>query len=728
MDIAEMQEKAAEYLAQSRYSDAIDLYSQCVIANPAEMSNYWHLGLAWLLQGEEFEAQAVWLSAIAGGTPEEVELWAAELLKVLSAEANRHLHRNPQLAERIYWQIIELDANQPEAYYNLGNALSYQGNYDEAIACWQRAIDLKPDFAEAHQNQAEVFQKLGEFEKAIPCYFKAVGILPDWTEGYYNLGLCFYRQDKLDEAVVCFQQAIQIQPDFAPACGDLGYALLKQGKLDEAVACFRKAIQIQPIFAQAYCQWSDTLAKQGKSKEAILSNAGFLKTLHSQVESAELYYYLGKALAAGSQFSEASACFQKAREINPDLASAISDFIASLHRQGERDETAAGFPEGVPVDPPQDFYESTRDWAVASNFADNYTTIYPENTIHLTPPITPDSTINFSFRFGEQVELPAAFVALVPDGRYWLDATQTASATIAPDNKLLGDVSPEFPALSPGHPDKHPSKHSILFSGKLPPVQSVDGTVAVLSGLLNDVYFHWMFDILPRIDLLRQSGIEMETADKFLISSRLPFQKETLNALGIPESKILETSQFPHLKATKLIVPSFPGTIAWMPKWACDFLRREFLKDSEATETIERIYISRALAENRRVINEDEVISLLSKFGFRSVTLESMSVAQQASLLGNAKIVVAPHGGGLTNLVFCQPGTKVIEIFSPNYVYPCYWLVSNIVGLEYYCAVGETLAGGNFHKIICPSPRIEDIFVSVDELLKILKCAGLVYI
>ncbi|WP_017718506.1 tetratricopeptide repeat protein [Kamptonema formosum] len=728
MDIAEIQEKAAKYLAQSRYSEAIELYRQCVGANPAEMSNYWHLGLAWILQGEELEAQAVWLSAIARGTPEEVELWGAELLEVLEAEASRHLQRNPQLAERIYWQIIEVVDSQPEAYYNLGNALSYQGSYDEAIACWQRAIDLQPDFAEAHQNQAEVFEKLGEFEKAISCYLKALVMVPDWTEGYWNLGLCFCRQDKLDEAVACFQKAIQIQPDFAPACGDLGYALLKQGKLDEAVACFRKAIQIQPAFAEAYCQWSDTLAKQGKSKEAIFSNAGLLKTLYSQAESAELYYYLGKAFAAGTQFGEAIACFQKAREINPDLAGAISDFIASQRLQGERDETAVGFPVGVPVDPPQDFYELAHDWAVASNFNDNYTTIYPENTIHLAPPITPDSTIDFRFRFGGQVKLPAAFVALVPDGRYWLDETQTASATIAPDNKLLGDVSPEFPALSPGHPDKHPSKHSIFSSGKFPPLQSFDGTVAVLSGLLNDVYFHWMFDILPRINLLRRCGIDMERIDKFLISSRLPFQRETLNALGIPESKILETSQFPHLKATKLVVPSFSGTIAWMPKWACDFLRGDFLKDSEAPEKIERIYISRALAENRRVINEYEVINLLSKLGFRNVTLESMSVAQQAWLLANAKVVVAPHGGGLTNLVFCQPGTQVIEIFSPNYVYPCYWLVSNIVGLEYYCAFGETLAGGNFHKIICPSPRIEDIFVNLDQLLKVLKCAGLVYI
>ncbi|NET60866.1 MAG: glycosyltransferase family 61 protein, partial [Symploca sp. SIO2E6] len=94
--------------------------------------------------------------------------------------------------------------------------------------------------------------------------------------------------------------------------------------------------------------------------------------------------------------------------------------------------------------------------------------------------------------------------------------------------------------------------------------------------------------------------------------------------------------------------------------------------------------------------------------------------------LAQAQVVVAPHGSGLTNTVFCSPGTKVIEIFSPNYVYHCYWLLSNLVGLEYYYLLGETLPGYILHQLIYPNSRIEDIFVNLDELSKIMKFAGVV--
>lgn len=796
MDIAQLQQRAAEYLEQGQYSDAIDFYQRCIDINPTLMSNYWHLGLALLLQGEELEAQAVWLTALA----QETDVCLAELLKVLEAEAIRHLQSGDmQLAERIYWQIIELDSNQAKAYYNLGAAIAHRGDLDEAVACWQRAIELKPDFADAYQSQGCVLQKQG----------------------------------KLDEAIACFQKAIQLKPDYRQAYGDWGYALLEQGKLDEAIACFQKAIQLEPAFAQAYCNWRDALAKQGKANQAIADNACFLEALQVKPASVEVYLYLGNALAREKKFDkaiacyenaleihpysaevylylgkalaqqgnldaasacyenalqinpdsaevyfdlgnallssgklheaialyhkkleiqpdsaevycnlgialaqrgnsdEAIACFQKAMDINPDLAALIYDVMITLAQQGKLDEATAYFQKVLPVDPPRDFYELTLDWAVAYNLdKSNYINIHPKNQIYLTPPKTPDKSVHFSFRFGSQVELPATFVAVVPNGRYWLDKSQDQTAIITSDNKLLADVSPDFPVLSPGHPDKHPSKHLIFSSGKLPPIQSIDGTVAVLSGLLNDVYFHWMFDILPRIELLRRSEIDLACIDYFLIKSRnfLPFHVETLDALDIPKEKRIETYKFPHIKATKLIVPSFPGSIAWMPKWSCDFLKSVFLEEkaTEQAEKIERIYISRDNVANRRIINENEVIKFLNKFGFKSVTLESMSVAEQASLLADAKVVVAPHGSGLTNIVFCRPGTKVIEIFSQNFVYHCYWLVSNLVGLEYYYLIGETFAGVYLNKLLYPSPRIEGIFVNLDSLLKIMKFAEVI--
>ncbi len=861
-----MQQQAAEYLAQGQYSEAIALYEQCIDTNPTLISNYWYLGLAWLLQGEASEAQAIWLAALTQENPAEIDARIAELLKVLEAEAIRYLdERKLQPATEIYWQILELDSDRAEAHYNLGNAIAQQGNLDEAIACWQRAINLQPDFAQGYESQGCVFQKLGQFEEAITCYLKALEIKPNWIETLYNLGLCFFQQGRLDEAIACFKKTTQIQPEYGQGYSDWGYALLEKGQLDEAIACFKMAIQIQPGFAQAYCQWRNSLAKLGHLNETANSNADLLKSLQIQQESpdlylsfgrllvrqshfnqailfyqkslelqpespetyflrgkalagkekfeeaiasfqqaiqlnpnsAELYFYLGEALAGKETFEEAKtffkkaielnsdlpgvyyslgnalsnlgkwdeaitcyqkqlelqpdsvetycnlgaallqrnkpeealACFRTVMKINPDLATGIYDAIASLNQQGKLDEKTLGFQQVLPVEPPKEFYESSWDWAIASNLeSSNYIHIYPKNIIELIPPRSLDGRIHFSFRFGNKVELPETFVALIPEGHYWLNKGQAISATITSDNKLLGDISPEFPALSPGHPDKHPSKHSIFSLGKLPPPEKIDGTVAVLSGLLNDVYFHWMLDILPRLELLHRSEIEIAGIDKFLISSRFPFQKEALNILGIADTKILETDKHPHIQATKLVVPSFPGSIAWMPKWACEFLRNTFLdeKATEGAEEIERLYISRSKAENRRIINEEEVISLLSKFGFKSLTLESMSLREQAALLANAKVIVAPHGGGLTNTVFCSPGTKVIEIFSPYYVYPCYWLISNIVGLEYYYLLGEATEGFYLHKLLYPSSRIEDIFVNLDKLLNIMKFAGVI--
>ena len=118
------------------------------------------------------------------------------------------------------------------------------------------------------------------------------------------------------------------------------------------------------------------------------------------------------------------------------------------------------------------------------------------------------------------------------------------------------------------------------------------------------------------------------------------------------------------------------------------------------------------------------MIEFLSDLGFQMVTLESLSVLEQAALLANAQVVISPHGGGLTNLVFCAPGTKVIEIFSPKFVYPCYWLVSNLVNLEYYYLLGKVPEGEYLHQLFYPNPRLEDIFVDLGELKQLLRHAG----
>jgi tetratricopeptide (TPR) repeat protein len=793
MDITRLQQQATEYLVKGQYDEAIHLYEQCIQANPTERSNYWHLGLAWFLQGEELEAESVWLLAIIGATPENVDTGMAELVEVLEAQALQYLQvGNLQQAERIYWQILELDADRVQAYYNLGTALLYLDKLDEARTCLQRAVELKPDCAEAYRNLGYVLQRQESFEEAIFYHLKAWQFNPNWSDTHYQLGICFAKQDKLDEAIACFQKIITIKPDDTQAYCSWGEALLKQGKLDEAIACFNKTVQIKPKFALAYREWRDNLAKNGHVDDKINSRADFLKALQSQETSHYLYSYLGDSLAAIDNLCEAINCYKKAIEIKPDvtgylklgevlaknkqveeainsykkaleinreaaevylnlgkvlvqqdnldeaiayckkaleinptLAEAQDYLETALQRKDKPDEATASLQNTSLAIPPKGVYRSTWDWAIQSGLEkSNYIKVDARYQNYLTQPITLDGCAVFG-RKETEFASPESFVAVIPDGRVWFGKNNKEFAIISPDNCLLADISS-------GYRLSKTNKHPIFSEADLPPVHNIDGTVVIVPGKMGFNYFHWMIDIFPSIGLLPRSGIDISEIEKIFIDGyyNLQFHTESLKALGIPHEKIIDSTKYsekyPYIKARRLVVTS-PNQTARATKWSCEFLRNLFLNKNNIRkyEKKERWYISRGKA-NRQVINEDKLIVFLEKFGFKSVTLESLSVYEQASLLAAAEVVISPHGAGLTNTVFCSPKTKVIEIFSPHCVWPYYWVISNQVDLEYYSLKGEGLECYYLHQLMYPSLFQSDVLVNLDSLLDIMKLAGVV--
>ena len=104
-------------------------------------------------------------------------------------------------------------------------------------------------------------------------------------------------------------------------------------------------------------------------------------------------------------------------------------------------------------------------------------------------------------------------------------------------------------------------------------------------------YYHWMYEVIPRIHLLQQSGLNV---DQFIVNidpehSEHPYQSETLNQLGLKKEELLITNSNFHVQAENLILPSQPR---FPTKWAYDFLRKTFLKDTTLKPfNKQRIYI-----------------------------------------------------------------------------------------------------------------------------------------
>jgi capsular polysaccharide biosynthesis protein len=249
---------------------------------------------------------------------------------------------------------------------------------------------------------------------------------------------------------------------------------------------------------------------------------------------------------------------------------------------------------------------------------------------------------------------------------------------ISQDNRLLLDLAVRF-----GPPW---DSHEICRGSSLSQPCRVDRRVAVLASRAGDNYFHWMFDVLPRLRILGNAQV-----DVYYVQTEKTFQKESLEACGIALDRCLPVKEEEHLQAETLVVPSLPGVSGQVTAQTVEWLRHIFLPQNAPKQPKpgKRLYISRDDSAIRRMENEEEVMALLEGRGFQKCLLAGRTIREQVRLFAEAEMIVGMHGSGLSNLVFCAAGTKVLEIFSPVYVNPCYADLAALCQLSYTFILGQ---------------------------------------
>ena len=260
------------------------------------------------------------------------------------------LHEQHRYDEAIakYQKAIELDPKFAFAYDNWGVTLQEQHRYDEAIANYQKAIELDPKFADAYDNWGAALQEQHKYDEAIANYQKAIELDPKFAYAYDNWGLALQEQHKYDEAIANYQKAIELDPKFAYAYENWGAALQEQHKYDEAIANYQKAIELDPKFAYAYDNWGLALQEQHKYDEAI---ANYQKAIELDPKFAYAYENWGAALQEQHKYDEAIAKYQKAIELDPKLAAAYNNWGYALQEQHKDDEAIAKYQKAIELDP-----------------------------------------------------------------------------------------------------------------------------------------------------------------------------------------------------------------------------------------------------------------------------------------------------------------------------------------------------------------------------------------
>jgi glycosyltransferase involved in cell wall biosynthesis len=232
-------------------------------------------------------------------------------------------------------------------------------------------------------------------------------------------------------------------------------------------------------------------------------------------------------------------------------------------------------------------------------------------------------------------------------------------------------------------------------------------------------YYHWLVEGLLPLDVLsRALGLDSNlkiVLPKSMDINALLDHRESLRAIGFGERDIVETAAN-LIKVREAI---------WVD---CDLVQSmpaPHLKDFQ--QRIAALYASVGIPRGRRLLvarkgptrtihNLEQVQAFLSRYDFETVYLEGMSMTDQILLFQSAEFIIGPHGAGLANLLFCEPGTRVIELMPVVEMRPFFWLISQKLDLVHGLQFCATLARQDFQSSISVDiDKLEALIRMVDS-------------
>ena len=219
---------------------------------------------------------------------------------------------------------------------------------------------------------------------------------------------------------------------------------------------------------------------------------------------------------------------------------------------------------------------------------------------------------------------------------------------------------------------------------------------------------HWLTAHLPKVLLLKERDA---LGDVLLPPWRTSTLDASLRALGLDPDQFRTFDPGRPLEVGELTIL---GTDRFRP----ELLRpvREAYARPDVRPPHRKVYISRAKASRRRLVNESEVWRVLEEAGFEQVLMEDLSFEEQVALMQETAALVAPHGAGLTNMLFCPEGTDVVEIADLSFPNPNFYAVAAAMGHRYWLVDAEGL--GDVH------PLERDLRVDVKEVEGVLSTVG----
>ena len=254
-------------------------------------------------------------------------------------------------------KAIELNPKNDSLWAIKGRALQESGQLKEAIDYYDKAIELNPKNDSLWAIKGRALQESGQLKDAIDCFDKAIELNPKNDSSWINKGIALKDSGQLKEAIECYDKAIELNPKNKFSWNFKGIALQDSDQFKEAIECYDKAIELNPKNKFSWNFKGIALIKNGQLKEAI---DYYDKAIELNPENENLWIIKGITLQERGQLKEAIACFDKAIELNPKNDSSWRNKSRALFECGQLKEAIGYYDKAIELNPsvsiPNEYY------------------------------------------------------------------------------------------------------------------------------------------------------------------------------------------------------------------------------------------------------------------------------------------------------------------------------------------------------------------------------------
>lgn len=242
------------------------------LSMPSRLSLMRHQGRLLIESGDQLQALDVLNEAIALQPDDPFSLayngWALEQL-------GQYPKANAMYREALSYLSNSEHPIAAQLSYRSGVMLRTQGRHKQALAYYDRALDLQPNYAEAVSGRSVVLALTGQHKRAKQESDRALLLAPNSPLVLNNSGIVLMAARKYELALVQFQEVLVQDPDFERAWYNQGLALMRLGQSEEAIESLERSLdQYQPSSTQTGSTQTGSMQTGSGSASALPKQDG----------------------------------------------------------------------------------------------------------------------------------------------------------------------------------------------------------------------------------------------------------------------------------------------------------------------------------------------------------------------------------------------------------------------------------------------------------------------